>query len=122
MATANFTKPQKKTADDSQVKPLEIFSWTPETYPYPGGENPIIHKVCHQLENLVNHTKDIASGASFVFELMAARSIEADAGAAYLTPGQLDRLQRMAMRALTQLENVADDVASDLYDMSRGEK
>jgi len=69
----------------------------------------------HDLHEMVNHVKDVASGAALVFELIADHGCNIDSdNKSYLSPYYLALLQRMAVRSLQVLDEKASDIARRL--------
>lgn len=93
------------------------FKWAPNGFDFP--HNATVH--AWELSELVNHVKDVASGAATVLQLMLAHEKEIDQdNAPYLNPAYLGMLQQLAIRALQSLDAEADDVVHRLHDLAKG--
>jgi len=96
---------------------FEPFKWAPDNFDLP--HNAAVH--ARELSNLVNHVKDVASGAATVLQLMLAHENEIDQGdAVYLNPCHVGMLQQLAIRALQSLNVEANDVAHRLHNLAGG--
>lgn len=71
---------------------------------------------------LVNHVKDVVSGAALVFEMLADHDGDVDSAAQpYLSEFHLGLLQRLAIRSLNELDEKASVMAANLQSQTRGQ-
>ena len=122
MARNTTTKPQAAPAEaggeELPTFAFKSFKWAPDGFDFP--HNATVQ--ARELSDLVNHVKDVAHGAATVLQLMLAHELEIDRdNATYLNPSDIGVLQQLAIRALTQLDSEADDVARRLHDLAKGE-
>lgn len=113
-----MTKPQTATVErpvnESPVYMFSSFKWTPDSLPH--HTKVPVRELC----GLVDHVKDVVSGAALVFELLSAHDCDIDSeNQSYLSPYHLGLLQRMAMRSLESLGERADDIATNLHNLAR---
>lgn len=117
MAT-NTIKPQAAPVEPPAIeRPIYTFSpfkWTPDNLPWDAKAS------TRELCDLVDHVKDVVSGAALVFELLSAHDCDIDSdNQSYLSPYHLGLLQRMAKRSLESLGERADGIATDLHNQER---
>lgn len=114
------TKTQATPADDvdstTPPSPFQRFNWTPDDLPR--GTMVPAHELCR----LVEHVKDVTSGAALVFELMNSHGVEVVGDEKpYLNENHLWLLSRLAARALDSLDDRASQIAVNLQKLARGE-
>ena len=120
MTRKTTTKPQAVPADDvdstTPTSPFQRFNWTPDDLPH--GTRVPASELCR----LVDHVKDVTTGAALVFELMNSNSAELDSNERpYLNANHLGLLGRLAMRSLDSLDDRASQIAIHLHKLARGE-
>lgn len=114
------TKAQAAPAESGPTpfptSPFHKFQWTPASLP--SDTKVSVRELCQ----LVEHVKDVASGAALVIELMASYQEEVDSDETpYLNPFHLGLLQRLAMRSLDSLDDTAYEIANGLHQLAKGE-
>ncbi len=110
--TKTPTATAEATVSDSPTYRFKSFTWAPDDVPSH------VMVQAKELSKLVNHVKDVASGAATVFQLMLAHDQEIDMdNATYLSPCSIAVLQQLAIRALQSLNDEADDIVTHLNEM-----
>lgn len=107
--------PVESPANKLPIYTFSPFKWTPDSLPRDAKVS------AHELCGLVDHVKDVVSGAALVFDLLSAHDCDIDSeDPSYLSPYHLGLLRRMAMRALETLGERADDIATELHNLAGG--
>lgn len=109
------TAPVEPPAIEQPTYTFHPFKWTPDSLPRDTTVS------ARELCGLVDHVKDVVSGAALVFELLSAHDCDIDSETpSYLSPYYLGLLRCMAMRSLDSLDDKAGEIASRLHQMARG--
>ena len=113
------TKPQatpvEVATNDRKSSTFERLKWTPENLSFDATVS------ARQMCRLVDHVKDVSLGVTTILELITHhdQQIEQD-DVAYLSPYHLSALRQLAIRSLGSLDDQADEIATQLHNLSRG--
>jgi hypothetical protein len=115
----------KPTTEAVQPIPQAFPTYTFETFAWTANDIPLNETGCRrdliELSNLVDHVKDVASGAALVFELMSAHDCDVDSqNQSYMSPYHLALLRRMATRSLEVLDEKASEIARRMTENGGG--
>lgn len=104
----------KPSTEAVQPTPRTFPTYTFEPFAWTANDIPLNETGCRrELNDLVGHVKDVASGAALVFELMSAHDCDVDSqNQSYMSPYHLALLRRMATRSLEVLDEKASEIAS----------